>query len=120
MLRTILLLLLLLAGASEASAQAPAPVAATTAGFTSTGTVNTRHTAETREYWDKIYGCYCFAGAVVKYVTKDVGTPAVYFVKALVKKPTTAEQLLKDARGVVAPWLDTRGSEGKLGTAQRK
>jgi hypothetical protein len=70
-------------------------------------------------FWTNIYTCYCYVGEIVEYVTKDVGAPAVSFVKLLVSKPTTAEQLFDDARDVVAPWRDNRGRE-PTGSTQRK
>ncbi len=105
MFRTTLALLVLSLAVTNTPAQAPASGST----FQPVGRVTTAHTAESRELWTNIYTCYCYVGAVVRYVTKDVGAPAVSFVKAIVRKPTTQADLLEDARDIVAPWLDRHG-----------
>lgn len=117
MFRTTIPLLVVILTTAAAPAQSP-PAANT---FQPVGRVTTAHTAKSRELWTNIYTCYRYVGSVVKYVTKDVGAPAVAFVKALVKKPATADELLEDARDIVAPWLDGRGRDEKPGkSTQRK
>ena len=84
-------------------------------------------TAQCRQFWVTAHACYRLAEPVVRYVTRDVFTPAVRLARVTVIDPPAApDQWLDAALWVASPWLgkptpdDPPAAVARARTAQRR